>query len=112
MQMFECEADLLHELSIHDELVRQCASGQLSFESFCETYRSFYAFYALDGHESDEEERLLLEKHAGRIEPHRIVAEEILGQVCSDADAELETYQRAGRFGSAEAVARLKRVQL
>jgi hypothetical protein len=112
MQMFKSEADLLHELSIHDDLVRQCAAGQLSFDRFCERYRDFYAFYALDGHESDEEDRLLLEKHAARIEPHRIVAEEILGQVCSDADAGRETYQRAGRFGSAEAVARLKRVQL
>ena len=112
MQMFQSEADLLNELSVHDELVRQCAGGQLSFDRFCERYRDFYAFYALDGHESDEEERLLLEKYARRIEPHRVVAEEILGQVCSDADAELEQYQRAGRFGSAEAVARLKRIEL
>src|ERR1700736_1192823 len=107
MQMFKSEADLLHELSIHVDLVRQCASGQLSFDRFCERYRDFYAFYALDGHESDEEERLLLQKHAARIEPHRIVAEEILCQVCSVADAGRETYQRAGRFGPAEAVARL-----
>ena len=112
MEIFESEADLLNELSVHDELVRRCASGQLSFDVFCEQYHDFYAFYALDGHESDAEERLLLEKYASRIDPHRIVAEEILGRVCSDADAELESYREAGRFGSAEAVARLKRLQL
>ncbi|WP_374337452.1 hypothetical protein [Methyloversatilis sp.] len=108
MVIFESEAHLIESLDRHDDLVRQCAQGRMSFDSFCSEYHDFYAYYALDGHESDEEERRLLEKYERRIEPHRIVAEDILGGVCSDADAQLEIYQRAGRFGSAEAVRRLR----
>jgi hypothetical protein len=112
MVMFESEADLLVEISKHDELVRQCVRGELTFAEFGEKYSDFYAFYALDGHESDAEERALLERHEDRIRPHRIIALEILGQVCSDQDALLEVYKQAGRFGSAEAVTRLSRVEL
>lgn len=108
MIIFESEAHLIDSLGHHDDLIRQCVQGHLSFDDFCSEYHDYYAFYALDGHESDEEERKLLEKHEKRIEPHRIVAEEILAGVCSDADAQLEIYQRAGRFGSAEAVRRLR----
>ena len=112
MVMFESEADLLEMIAQHDMLVRQCVAGELSFMEFCEKYNSFYAFFALDGHESDEEERSLLEKHDRLIEPHRVIAYEILGQVCSDEDAELETYKKAGRFSSAEALKRLANVRV
>ena len=112
MLMFESESALLETLALHDDLVRQCMSGQLSFNEFCAKYQDFYAFYALDGHESDQEERQLLNKYEARIEPHRLIAEDILGHVCSDGDAELETYRRAGRFSSVEAVERLRRINL
>ena len=110
--MFESEAALLEALALHDDLVLQCIAGRLSFDEFCERYNDFYAFYALDGHESDIEERQLLEKYEARIEPHRVIAEDILGQVCSDTNAELESYKLAGRFGSIEAVERLRRINL
>ena len=110
MVIFESEHDLLRKLSEHDELVRLCTCGEISFDQFCEKYNDFYAFYALDGHESDEEELALLDKHDKRIEPHRIIAVDILGRVCSDHDAQLEIYKQAGRFGSVEAVERLRRV--
>ena len=82
MVMFESEADLLETIAHHDALVRQCVTGELSFLEFCEKYKDFYVHFALDGHESDEEERSLLEKHDNLIEPHRVIAYEILGQVC------------------------------
>ncbi len=111
MVMFESESDLLKIIAEHDALVRHCLAGKLSFWEFCEKYNDFYAYYALDGHESDEEERALLEKHDRLIEPHRIIAYDILGQVCADTDAELESYKQAGRFGAAEALARLQNVK-
>ena len=79
MIMFESEADLLETIDKHDALVRQCVSGALGFWEFCEKYNEFYAYYALDGHESDDEEPLLLKKFAFRIEPHRVISYEILG---------------------------------
>ena len=111
MVMFESEAELLETISSHDALVSQCVAGDISFSEFCKKYNDFYSFYALDGHESDHEERALLEKHNNLIEPHRVIAYEILGQVCSDDDAGLESYKNAGRFGFSEAVRRLARVR-
>ena len=110
MIIFESERDLVVSLDHHDALARRCASGELSFEDFCTEYHDYYAYRALDGHESDEEERMLLLKHEKRIEVHRIIAAEILVGICSEKDAQLKIYQRAGRFGSVEAVRKLRDV--
>ena len=112
MVTFESEDALLAAIAQHDELVLQCVAGKLSFQQFCDQYNDFYAFFALDGHESDEEERGLLGKHEERIHPHRVIVLEILARVCSDQDARREIYIQAGRIGSAEAVARLSQVKL
>ena len=108
MVIFKSEEELLHVLSVHDKYVYECASGELGFNDFCEKYNNFYFYYALDGHESDEEEYELLVKHIERIELHEKIAFEILGRVCADEDAEKQNYIDAGRFGSVEAVNRLK----
>lgn len=112
MVMFESEDDLVRSIDAHDDLVLQCVSGAISFEEFSKRYNDFYAWYALDGHESDEEEQALLEKYDARIEPHRVIAYDILGKVCADDDAKLGSYKQAGRFGSQEAIRRLKNVLL
>ena len=98
MAMFDSEADLAATLGRHDALVRKCIAGEFTFESFCEAYDNFYWRCALDGHESDEEERKLLQKYAARIAPHRYIAEEILARVSADSDANREDYARAGRI--------------
>lgn len=108
--MFASEADLLEAIATHDRLLRELVAGRMNFDQFCSSYNDFYAFYALDEHESDEAERMLLKKHNALIEPHRIVAEEILWLVCADDDAEIESYKLAGRIGSAEAVRRIEQV--
>ena len=104
------ESELLATLDHHDNLVRQCAAGELAFSDFFVSYDNFYCAYALDGHEYDLGGQALLAKLADRIAPHQAIAENILSRVCSDADATLDTYRRAGRFGSVEAVKRLKLV--
>ena len=111
MAIFDSEQDLLKALDLHDDLVRQCVAGNLSFDEFCAQYNDFYAYYALDGHESDLSERALFEKSTHRIRPHEFIAYDILGCVCSDTDAELVSYKLAGRFGSKEAIERLSRLQ-
>lgn len=112
MIMFESESELLQKIAEHDDLVRLCALGKISFTEFRQKYRSFYSSYALDGHESDTEEKALFEKHEKRIEPHLVIEYEILGKICPDSDAELDVYKKAGRIGSTEAVERLKKIQL
>ncbi len=108
--MHPSEPELVAALDHHDELVRLCAAGQLSFWDFCAAYDNFYWRYALDGHESDPTGQAVLDTFADRIAPHRDLAESILANVCSDTNADKGSYGRSGRFGPAEAIVRLKLV--
>lgn len=110
MASYPSEQDLRAALDHGDELVRLCASGRLSFAEFCERYDNLYWVHAMDGHEANTLGMAMLAKYAFRIEAHRVVAEDILGKVCSDTDANTDAYYQAGRFGPSEAVARLKLV--
>ncbi|MCR9105425.1 MAG: hypothetical protein NXI15_09055 [Gammaproteobacteria bacterium] len=110
MVIFESEQDIVEKLDLHDQLVRDCASGKLEFWKFCEAYNNFFYYYALDGHEADEEELALLYKYEQRILFHEKIAEEVLGKVCSDEDAEKPDYIKCGRFGSKVAVERLSKI--
>jgi hypothetical protein len=80
------------------------------FADFLATYDNFYWSFALDGHESDLSAIALLAKYSTRIAPHRVIAESILSNLCADTDADLDDYKDSGRFGSSEALARLKLV--
>ena len=104
------ESELIAALDHHDELMRLCAAGGLEFWDFCAAYDNFYWAYALDGHESDTAGLAVLDKLAGRIAPHRELAESVLANVCSDVHADKSSYGKAGRFGPEEAVVRLKLV--
>ena len=110
MASYPSETDLVAALNRADQLVRLCAKDELSFDDFCAEYDNFYWSHALDGHESDQSGLAILAMYAARIAPHQSVAETILAKVSSDADATQESYRLAGRFGSVEAVARLKLV--
>jgi hypothetical protein len=105
--MFASEVEIQQSLDQHDELVRQCALGEITFTDFCDKYNNYWSFYALDGHESDDEERAILDRYEDRIELHRLIAFDILGQLCSEEDALRDIYIQAGRFGSTVAQQRL-----
>jgi hypothetical protein len=110
-KMFESESDLLSTLEKHARLIDDCASERISFSGFLEKYDTFYMTYALDGHESDRDERTLFETYENRIAPHREVWERIIGGgLCADEDAEKESYIQANRFGSDEGLKRLKEI--
>jgi hypothetical protein len=104
------ESEMVATLNHHDNLVRRCAAGELSFLDFCSSYNNFYFAYALDGHEYDLGGKALLAKLAERIAPHQSIAENILSLVCAEADSTIDSYRQAGRFGPTEAVKRLKLV--
>ena len=110
-RIFQSEEILLFLLGEYDQLILKCVSGDISFQEFLYKYGDSYMVYALDGHESDPEERCLLEAHEDRIAPHREIWERILADgVCSDEDARKEMYIRAGRFGSDEGMRRLREI--
>lgn len=81
MVTYPSEPELVLVLDHHDELVRQCAAGALSFGAFCAAYDNFYWAYALDGHESDAAGQALLGRLAARVAPHRALAETVLAHI-------------------------------
>lgn len=107
MIIFNSEAELIDVLEKADAMIAACVAGSLEFHAFYQQLGELYSYHALDGHESDEEERALLERHRGRIEWIDTVLTEI-GGVCAEEDATKEAYIAAGRFGSAEALRRLR----
>lgn len=107
---FSSETEFLEVLSAHDALVRRCARGQIEFREFVQLYGDFWWRYAFDGHESDNAERHLLERHADRILVHRRIAEEVLGPLAPESDARKESYRHAGRIAPEQALSRLKQI--
>jgi hypothetical protein len=108
MHIFSSEQDLRSVLDAHDGLIRDCLSGRIPFAEFLNRYGNFYASYALDGHESDSDERCLLLANESRIALHREIWESIIaGGLISDELAEERQYADAGRFGSEEGLKRL-----
>jgi len=100
MEMFESESDLVRTLDHNDSLVLKCVDGELTFREFRDKYQCCYDHCALDGHESDDEEKKLLVKYESRILPHRLISEKIFQYICSDEDSTKPVYIKAGRFGS------------
>ena len=66
--------------------------------------------YALDGHESDEEEKILLRKNANSLKLHMEITEIILNKLCTNEQAKESAYIQAGRIGPKEAFVLLKEV--
>lgn len=108
MRIFKSEKDLTESLDKHDRLVLDCANEIIEFWDFYEWYDNFYFSSALDGHESDDEERDLLGKYKRRIDFHRSVSSLVLHNLCSDSQAKEPNYVAAGRFGSIVALKKLK----
>lgn len=110
MVTYPSEPELVLALDHHDELVRQCAAGALSFGAFCAAYDNFYWAYALDGHESDAAGQALLGRMAARIAPHRALAETVLAHIYPETPESRASYGKAGRLGTDEAMVRLKHI--
>ncbi|MGB7210311.1 MAG: hypothetical protein WBD27_16775 [Pyrinomonadaceae bacterium] len=106
--IFKSEEEFLRVVDKHDQLIQQCAQGIITFKDFLQKYDGFYGYYALDGHESDEDERSMFQRYEGRIRPHEEIAQEIFQFLCSDEDAARDIYIKAGRFGSSEGLRRLR----
>jgi len=101
------ESELLRLFESHEALVARCVSGEIPLEEFLERYGNFPHAYALDGHEGDEKERVLLNRHAERIRFHFGLLETLSG-LCSEHEARSAEYRKAGRFGPATGLARLR----
>jgi hypothetical protein len=101
------EAELVQALKDHDVLVTRCVAGELPIGEFLERYDNFPYAYALDGHESTEQELALLGRYRDRVQFHFGVQETLSG-LCREEDANKPEYRQSGRFGPSEALSRLR----
>lgn len=99
--------ELREALRHFTSLVVSVGKGGISLDRFLESYQSFYHYYALDGHESDAEERRLLDEQAEAIELHRRVLEEVLNLVCTTGDWDKAALNRIGRIDREQAQQKL-----
>jgi hypothetical protein len=108
MTIFASESELLETLAEIEAALEQAAhSGSGSFREHYFKAGHLYGYYAIDGHESDEEERRLLAKHAERIARIEEALDSADG-LCAEEDAQKEIYRKAGRYGADEAARRLR----
>jgi hypothetical protein len=69
----------LSELLLNlDRIVLKCVAGELRFEQFIDEYGYPIGEYALDEHESSEEEKNIPAKWIERINTHLAITEQIL----------------------------------
>ncbi len=107
MTIFASESELLEVLERADAMIAACVAGTLGVRELLDQLGHLQGYHALDGHESDEEEVALLARHRTRIEwIERALGE--ISEMCADDDANKEAYIKAGRFGSVEALRRLR----
>jgi hypothetical protein len=107
MVIFDSESEIIGVLEKMEGIVRACIEGEIELRPAISEVGRLHGYYALDGHESDEEETQLLARYRSRIEWLEAAMEEV-GGLCAEADATKEAYIRAGRFGEAEALRRLR----
>ena len=108
MKIFKSEQDLIEKLEAYEGFIVSCAQGEIDLNQFLTEYDNFYFRFALDGHESDEEEKALLSKYASRITLHEVLANEILGKLCSENDAQKQSFIKSGRLGPFQVVQALQ----
>ncbi len=102
------ESDLKEITSNLDQLVVKCCSGEIPFDAFLKEYGYPIGEYALDGHESNEEEKVLLRKFANSLKLHMEIAESVLNKLCTTEQAKEQAYIQAGRIEPNEGFLLLK----
>ena len=104
------ESDLIEITKTLDQLVVKCISGEMPFDAFLKEYGYPIGEYALDGHESNEEEKILLRKFANSLKLHMEIAECVLNKLCTTEQAQEQAYIQAGRIGPNQGFLLLKEV--
>ena len=108
MIMFENEEGLKALIEQKKNLLWQVLNDEIQIDTFFMKYDSFYFTYALDGHESDEEEKDLLLKYSTEIEIFRKIELEIFCRICSDEDSQKEIYVQNDRISKSQAIGEIK----
>ena len=103
-------SDLIAITNKLTQLVKKCVSGELSFNEFLVKYGNPIGEYALDGHESNLEEKEMLKNNTDLIKLHVEITESILHPLCSSEQAKDPLYVENGRIGPEVAFKLLKEI--
>ncbi len=108
--MYKSKVEVEQILDELDALVNKCIDGKLSFESFLSEYGYPMGYYALDGHESDEAGKYILDSLADRISLHSEITEHVLHKVCTAEQARDPAYKNSSLMTPSEAFPIFKKV--
>ena len=109
MVMFRSESEFLELLDQCDALVLDAVGGTLDVRALYTRLGDVHGHFALDGHESDEEELALMHRHQLRLSFIEDALDALNG-LCAESDATKQSYIDAGRYGADEALRRLRLV--
>ena len=108
MVIFKDEKDLVNTLNDYFGLIKKVINGETNENQFINQNSSFYYLHALDGHESDEEEKILFTKYHKEIGFLKDIQEKIFNNICSDEDSKKEIFITHGRINLKEAINQLR----
>jgi hypothetical protein len=110
MNSFPSEKELCDTLRTGARLVKDCAQGLITLDEFLADYGSFYMQHGLDGHESDEVERALLQEHSIEVALHKAVWDEVISKITADEFMNRPEVIQAGFIGHVDALGRIRNI--
>lgn len=108
MELFESEDEVRELIKSKILLIDDFVHDRINDEQFWEGFDNFYYYHCLDGHESDEEDRVILKKYEKKLNLFEYIMQEILGKICSDENSILEIYIIDGRISRKAALNEMK----
>jgi hypothetical protein len=108
MELFESENEVREIIRSKILLIDDFVHDRIDDEQFWEGFDNFYYENCLDGHESDEEDRLILKKFEMQINLFEYIMHDIFMKICSDENSVLEIYIIHGRISRKAALIEMK----
>jgi hypothetical protein len=92
------KSELVNALERATLLVNQVVGKKISINQFVHEYGNFFYYEALDGHEADEQRKLLLSEFAEVIVFHEKIQTEVVDLSFFGSDEQKQQYLGAGRI--------------
>lgn len=101
--------ELKNLLLAYSILVNKLNNNQIRLKEFEKEYNNFYYVYALDGHESDEQEKEFLKEFKSAVYFHEKIQTHALDLLFYDIENR-EIYLKAGRLDEEQVLKRIKQI--
>lgn len=104
------EEELKKSITDVIHLILSFNEDKLSIEEFIEIFNNFYYFEALDGHEANTNQKIILQKWSDVISILAQIQTEIIDRVYVKDDEMHDLYIKTGRIDREQAVQKLKKI--